>query len=498
MVRSRGIRAVLAVAGATAILTASAPASAAPAPVSIQWHLGFGFGTNQCGQLGNGGTSATSTPVPVSLPAKVQQVAAGVDVSAALLSDGTVWTWGDPFDGAVGTGAASGIQYGFNCQVTPQQVPGLPWITQIAVSPFSANMYAVGLDGSVWVWGSDASGATGLGFECGACFENTPQQITGLTGITQVSAGWYYALALRSDGTVWAWGSNYRGDLGDGTTADHHSTPEQVPGLTGISQVAASADASYAVRSDGTLFAWGDNSFGQLGNGTTCDCFVNAPQPVPGLTGVTQVASDGDSTLAVAGAGGNLWAWGDNSCGQLGDGTTTSTPSPELVSTTGVIQVAMGNQFQPITPTTSTSEHYSGAVLANGTLLTWGCNGYGQLGNGTSGAPVLTPTPVSTLTTVSQISFGSAFNTGIASAYGLAVDAMASVPGLAGDTQAQASQAIQAAGLVLGTVSTVVDRSCNNIGTVMNQSPAAGTFVSYGTPVSITIGKRPPRPFVCP
>jgi hypothetical protein len=244
--------------------------------------------------------------------------------------------------------------------------------------------------------------------------------------------------------------------------------------------------ASFAVRADGTLFSWGDNGDGEQGNGSSGGYTVT-PAPVPGLTGVTQVASDDGSTLALAGSGGSVWAWGWNNCGQLGDGTTASKLSPEPLALTGVTQVAVGSAIGGIV--------YSAAVRSNGTLLTWGCNDYGQLGNGTSAHQgSLTPAPVASLTGISQVAFGGGWHGG----YGLAVGyrAYATVPSLSGDTTAQAGQALRAANLVLGTVNTVVDNTCNNIGRVMSQSPAAGTTVYGGSAVSITIGSRPPHP--CP
>jgi alpha-tubulin suppressor-like RCC1 family protein len=471
---------VLAVAGMATVVSAGMAASAVAAPAAMQSAAGpiaFGFGSNQNGELGDGTTTPRYSPVPViGLPGTVRQVAAGYFTSAALLSDGTVWAWGSNFTGVLGTGTSC------DCLVsTPQRVPGLFAITQIALG--ATDAYALRSDGTVWAWGYNQYGQLGNGTTADSY---TPQQVPGLTGITQVSAGIGYVLARRSDGTVWAWGDNSSGFLGDGTTARHYA-PEQVPGLTGITQVTANY-ASFAVRSDGTLLSWGANPSGVLGNGTSGG-FTVTPAPVPGLTGVTQVASDDGFTLALAGSGGQVWAWGWNDCGQLGDGTTVGKLSPEPLALTGVTQVAIGSASGAIGGVL-----FSAAVRSDGTLLTWGCNVYGQLGNGTSGQGSLTPAPVLALTRVSQVAFGGAWH----GAYGLAIGspAYAAVPDLSGDTMAAAGQALQAAGLVLGTVNTVIDNLCTNIGTVISQNPAAGSTVSSGSAVSITIGKRPPRP--CP
>ena len=206
---------------------------------------------------------------------------------------------------------------------------------------------------------------------------------------------------------------------------------------------------------------------------------------MPGLTGITQVASDGGSTLAVAGPGGQVWAWGDNSSGQLGDGTTTSRLTPEQLALTGITQVAIG------IGSGGSGEGNSAAVRWDGTLWTWGDNTVGELGTGTCCSKVNpVPVQVTAVRGVSQVSVGYAQDLAVGSS------AYATVPGLSGDTTAQASQALNAAGLVLGTVSTAVDNSCTYIGTVMSQNPAAGSSAYRGSAVSVTIGKRPPHP--CP
>ena len=458
------MRVVLAVAVVAAVVGAgtAVPAGAAAAGPGV-----FGFGSNQSGELGNGTTAASYLPVPASgPPGTVRQIAAGYFTSAALMSDGTVWVWGSNNSGALGTGSSGGWV------ATPQQVPGLSSVTQIALG--IVDVYAVRSDGTLWAWGFNQSGQLGNGTTA-ASYQ--PVRVPGLTGITQVSAGTGYVLARRSDGTVWAWGDNSRGFLGDGTTTGH-LTPERVPGLTGITEVAANW-ASFAVRSDGTLFGWGADDGGALGNGTSGGS-VLTPVPVPGLTGVTQVASNNGATLALA--GGTVWAWGWNNIGQLGDGTTVSRLSPERLALTGVTQIAVGISGG------------SAAVRSDGTLLTWGGNGFGNLGQGTQGGYTVTPAPARSLTGVSQVAFGGGYGGG----YGLALgsQAYATVPSLTDETTTAAGQRLQAANLVLGTVHAVVDNLCNNIGTVISQSPAAGTVLIGGSAVSVTVGVRPSHP--CP
>ena len=164
---------------------------------------------------------------------------------------------------------------------------------------------------------------------------------------------------------------------------------------------------------------------------------------------------------------------GYNAEGQLGDGTTTNT----IGAGSGITQLSAGD-FHVL------------ALKPDGTVLAWGSNGYGQLGNGST-APVTGPVQVTGLTNATQVAAGGEFSLAVHVPVPLPI-----VPDLTGDTTAQAGQALQAVGLVLSTVRSVVDNSCNNIGTVISQNPVAGSRVSLGSAVSITIGTRPPHP--CP
>ena len=187
-----------------------------------------------------------------------------------------------------------------------------------------------------------------------------------------MAAGAYHSLALKSDGTLWAWGSNSDGQLGDGTRTTR-TTPTQIP-ISGVVSLIAGANHSLALKSDGTLWAWGDNFYGQLGDGTTTDS--RTPKQI--LTDVNAMAAKWSQTLVIK-RDGSLWAWGRNNRGQLGDGTTTNRSTPTSILT-GVVALAAG------------SEH-SLALKSDGTLWAWGSNSFGQLVDGSSGVQ-LSPTQV--------------------------------------------------------------------------------------------------------
>jgi alpha-tubulin suppressor-like RCC1 family protein len=231
----------------------------------------------------------------------------------------------------------------------------------------AGETFAVALkaDGTVWTWGDNFYGELG---DSGTANRTSPYQI--LTGAVAIAAAYRHGLALKADGTVWAWGQNFAGEVGDGTTTMRR-TPVQVNGLTNVVAIAAGYVASYAVKSDGTLWAWGLNSSGQLGDGRTTNR-TTATQ-VPGLSGVRAIAGGEGFAIAVVAHGasaGTAWAWGTNGVGQLGDGTLTSrlTPQP-VVGASPVTDVVAGRAW-------------TSARTSAGELLIWGVNDNGQQANG--------------------------------------------------------------------------------------------------------------------
>ncbi len=224
-----------------------------------------------------------------------------------------------------------------------------------------------GVAGSVAAWGWNVAGQVGDGTTTD---RPVATAVPGLAGITRLAAGVHHSLALAGDGTVWAWGANFYGQLGDGTTMTtgcgcnptlvHLATP------TGIVAVATGGQHSLALARDGTIWAWGSNAFGEIGNGTvrgltTCGC-VPTPVHLATPTGIVAIAAEyGAHSVALAGDG-TVWVWGVNPNGEIGDGTTTTTgcqcnATPvHLTAPTGVVAVAAGSNHTGLAPVFRTGQ----------------------------------------------------------------------------------------------------------------------------------------------
>jgi len=231
--------------------------------------------------------------------------------------------------------------------------------------------YSIGLraNGALRAWGGNSDGQLGDGtFDV----RGDAVDVIGLTDVATLSVGFSHTLAIRTNGEVWGWGRNRDGQLGDGSTIDR-ATPQSVPGLGAARAVAASQESvrtfSLAVLADGSVRAWGDNTFSQLGDGTVTD--RPAPVPVGALTEVASVAAGSRHALALR-RDGTVWAWGANNLGQLGNGTTTASTMPIPVPMPEpIVSIAAGGLF-------------SLALTDQGTVFAWGANLAGELGDGTT------------------------------------------------------------------------------------------------------------------
>ncbi len=363
--------------------------------VAASSYRGFGWGLNTRGQTGVGSTeSEISTPTAIPNLSFVAAVAAGPRHALALVDGGTVDSWGWNGFGQLGN------EEEVNGSRTPVPIRNLKHVKAIAAG--GNHSVALLSNGTVETWGNNESGQLGDG---NTTESEVPVPVSGLSGVTAVAAGEEHTLALLSNGTVMAWGLNARGQLGDGVKANR-DTPVAVKNLSGVVAISAHGEWSMALLSNGTVETWGDDTHDQLGNAGVLEAKENevepeghystVPVPVEELAGVKAIAAGTTHALALL-SGGTVEDWGDEREGALGNGSTEGTQvHPTAVpGLSGVAQIAAG-------------ELDSAALLESGSLETWGSNSQGDLGLGTHGAPVASPTLVSTLGQVAGITVGGA------------------------------------------------------------------------------------------
>ena len=321
------------------------------------------WGANAKGQLGLG--TWVDKNVPVQVDSNKWEAAAAGDLHtfAVMAGKGSVYSWGYGFDGQLANPPL--WDYSNN---TPIMVTAInDWAS---VSAGGCRTAVLKDDGTLWACGV-------IRDQSDSIFHNDPVRYPRL-GLNQIGtedtwaavhAGYTSYLALKSDGTLWAWGDNDCGQLGDGFTVDQESPVEVGNASDWSREFSAGGNHGVAIKADGSLWAWGLNDYGQLGDGTQ----MNRLQPV--LVDDTHtwksVSAGLYHTLAIR-EDGTLWAWGCNSSGQLGNGTNTSSAVP--------VQVGTAADWV----TVSAGWYFSAGMRSGGSLWTWGDNYYGQLGNGTS------------------------------------------------------------------------------------------------------------------
>ncbi|MFD8211499.1 RCC1 domain-containing protein [Streptomyces sp. NPDC059695] len=348
------------------------------------------WGNNRSGQLGDGTWTdfrTTATTVLGLTSAEVVKIAAGGSGPAnghglALLTDRTVQAWGSNGSGQLGDGSV----FSHNA---PGQVVALSNATDIAAG--GTHSLAVLDDRTVVAWGRNNYGQLGNGTNMDS---SVPVRVEGLDKVVAVAAGLNHSLALREDGTVWAWGYNVNGQLGDGTTASRN-VPAPVNGLTGVSLIAAGADHNLALAgpagNGGVVMAWGYNAQGQLGDNSTINRYAPVKTQDAWSGEVSRIAAGAKHSIAVTGSGSTLHAWGQNTSGQLGDGTTDYRTAPVPVPGLAGVRLVAGGREHTI------------VLLGDNTVRSWGANGSGQLANGTTTDSADPVTSLTALTGVDKI-----------------------------------------------------------------------------------------------
>jgi alpha-tubulin suppressor-like RCC1 family protein len=406
----------------------------------------WGWGSNFGGRLGDG--TSTNTLSPVSVIGGFTDwcsVSAGYAHSLGITGNGIAWSWGESAAGELGDGTVSD-------RSSPVSVVG-GFTDWCGVSAGRTHSLAVRCNGSAWAWGDNTCGVLG---DNTTTNRSSPVSVVGdFTDWCQVAAGRTHSLGVRCNGTAWAWGTNSCGVLGDNTVTPKCSPVSVVGEITDWCQVAAGSLHSLAVKRNGTAWAWGNSGAGRLGDNQLDLNRCSPVSVVGGFTDWCQVSAGGGHSLGVR-QNGSAWAWGCNQYGRLGDGTTTNKSSPVSVvgGFTDWCQVSAGfrhslgvrqngsawgwgynrdtqagvlgdntvvTKSSPVSVVggftdwcqVSAGAGHSLGVRQNGTAWAWGCNTNGRLGNGFTGEQSSPVSVVGGFTDWCQVSAGCLHSLGV-------------------------------------------------------------------------------------
>ncbi|MCL1874042.1 MAG: dockerin type I domain-containing protein, partial [Clostridiales bacterium] len=318
----------------------------------------WAWGDNTYGQLGDGTQTNSYSPIRVGTDDKWLVVEAAAYRTLAIKNDGTLWTWGDNRYAKLGIGTYADNNY------SPVQI-GIDndWA---AIAPSGIHGIALKNDGSLWAWGDNRNGQLGIG-QSGT--QLSPVRVGADTDWAAIATGWVHNIALKKDGSLWAWGDNSYGQLGAGPM-EQSDIPLRIGTDTDWVAIEGGHYHTIALKSDGSLWIWGLNNWGQLGDGRS-----ELIRYFPGRLGEdndwVEIAGGYFYSLALK-SDGSLWAWGDNYVGQLGDGTSIDHFTP--------VQVSKGKDWVTI----ASNGDCSVALKSDGSLWNWGWNNWGQLGDGTT------------------------------------------------------------------------------------------------------------------
>ena len=342
----------------------------------------FSWGRNNYGQLGHGDTVYRSSPVQVGSSTTWSQIISGANHIIATKTDGTLWAWGRNDNG----------QLGFNDVInrsSPVQVGVATTWNLVSVGSYS--VMATKTDGTLWLWGNNNAGQ--LGLNDSGVYRSSPVQVGSATNWSLIDGGNATFVAIKTDGTLWIWGDNSQGQLGLNDVNVSKSSPTQVGSGTDWSKINAGGNHILAIKTDGTLWAWGLNNAGQVGNNSVSN--RSSPVQVGSSTTWSQINTGPGSTLSLSTkTDGTLWSWGSNFTGQLGHGDTVYRSSPT--------QVGVATTWSQI----SVGQRTVGTIKTDGTLWTWGSNVSGVLGNN-SVVNRSSPVQVGSSTTWNLVNVGS-------------------------------------------------------------------------------------------
>ncbi|SFC86498.1 RCC1-like domain-containing protein [Spirosoma endophyticum] len=319
----------------------------------------WAWGENFYGQLGNGTNTDRTSPVRIGLSTNWVSTATGQEHNVGLQSDGSLWTWGRNLEGELGDGTT-----------TNRNSPVRIGIETNWASIAAGYYHSVGIqsDGSLWAWGRNFWGSLGDGTTTN---QNQPKRIGQATNWISIATGQEHTVGLQSDGSLWAWGRNFEGQLGNGTTTNQNQ-PVRIGSVTNWVSIAAGQYHTIGLQSDGSMWAWGNNQYGQLGDGSTTS--QSSPVRIGSATNWASITAGYTHTLGLQ-SDGSLWAWGFNYSGQLGDGTTNQRNSPVPITTAS-----------PIVSLSRGPAAFHSVVIGatRQTLCVTGNNSQGQLGDGTT------------------------------------------------------------------------------------------------------------------
>ena len=344
------------------------------------WRVGY----NNHGQLGTNDTTNLNSLTQLGSLSDWDQISTGGSAALAVKTNGTLWSWGLNTGGQLGVSGA----LVYPARSSPAQVGANTNWSRVSVGGVSA--LAVKTDGTLWAWGTNTNGQLGTN---NVTSTNSPVQIGAGTNWNKIAVGTTHSLATKTDGTLWAWGGNASGALGLGlATADNRSSPVQIGVATNWNLIKVStsyAACVIATKTDGTLWSWGNGLVGQLGHNDRV--YRSVPAQVGSLTNWNDIDIRNRAAIASR-TDGRLFAWGRNANGELGVNDRVYRSSPT--------QVGASTDWNLV----GMSVYHAGAIKTNGTLWLWGRSGYGQIASG--GVDRSSPVQIGSATNWVQINLG--------------------------------------------------------------------------------------------